>query len=225
MKDHKILISLDCLVDTRLACVIYQNPDWATALVEKGYISRLHNTFSKINSAIDDKIIEDIWDNRTADILPLARPTNMVKLLSTYILQSTINEKHPSSLNYKITINTYPYDLTKYEIKEYFECFLVLLNTKNITRVHAPPSDITPQYLKGHFDRFIYHDFNEWSVVQQSNIIENPIPLITIAVPLCCVKGKEDLTDELTAERETRKYFSNLLDLEFYRLADISINI
>ena len=217
---------MDCLVDSRLACIIYVNPDLALELVKKGYTNRLHNTLSKIHPLINDDVIDNIWKNRDISILKNAKRSMMTDLLGDYISQSNNNPQHPQSLDYRIVVNTYPYDLSREQLIEYFNCFSILLNTKNISRVHLPPKEITPSYLKEKVNRFICHDFDEWLGCHKDILINNPIPFVTIAVPFCLVKGKEDdKIDEDQIIKTSTASFSSIFDLEFFPLRDLSPSI
>ena len=76
MRPHRIIVNLDSLLDTRLACVLMLNKDHVPPLLEKGYLERLHNKLSLIHPPISDYHVDDLFANRDVPMLKMARSTN-----------------------------------------------------------------------------------------------------------------------------------------------------
>lgn len=206
--------------------VISCNIDWAPPLVKNGYLDRLHNTLSLINPDIDDLAIQERYKNRDINLLKLTKRTNLVSLIANYISHSkTGDPDHPQSLDYKIVVNTYPYVFENNELRELFLCLKEIWQIDSVTRVHLPVSEISPEYIKDRFDRFILYDFDEWLGIHRLKLNECKIPLITCVVPLCFRKGMELQTDDHDAAKWITNAFSHVLDVEFIRLADVSFTI
>ena len=210
-----------------LGCVTAINPDWVLPLIQNGYLDRLHNTLSKFNPEIDDFAVKYLWEARGIGILKLSPRTNMLDLLAAYIsISATGDPEHPQALDYRLVINTYPYDFTTEELRELFICLKQILAVKQLTRIHLPLDKLTPQYLKEHFNRFIIYDFNDWLQWHNDALITYKIPLVVCVAPLCYLPGMEDSKDDdkLVAKWASAG-FSSVVDLEFIRLADVSVHI
>jgi len=209
-----------------LGCVYTVNSDWVIPLAAGGYLSRLHNTLSKFNPDIDDVAIRQRWLTRDVEVLKNSKRTNLVNLLTDYIAQSKFGDaEHPQALDYKIVLNTYPYELSKAEVKEFFICLKSLLGVDHLTRIHSPISELTPEYISANYNRFMLYDFNEWLMLHGSNLVTQKMPLVTCVVPLCYLPGMEDQREENEAQKWISAGFASALDVEFVPLADMSIRI
>ena len=226
MASMRILVNIDCLFDTLLATVMAVNIDWVDTLVRNGYISRQHNTLSKFNEAIDDSAITARYLVRDLAILKLSKRTNLVNLLTTYIAQSTGGDQaHPQTLDYKLVINTYPYNLSNAELKELFTCLKEILGVETLNRVHIPIAELTPAYIKQHYHRFIIYDFNEWVMVHGPALALLKMPLVTCVIPLCYLPEMDAAQEAREVTKWTTAGFASVLDVEFVTLADMSVCI
>jgi len=226
MQTIKILINLDCFFDVKLATVIEVNEDWVLPLFDNGYITRQHNTLSLLNPEINDSVLEERWKTRDISLLKLTKRTALIKILSDYISQSKEGDpEHPQSVEFKLVINTYPYEFTKKEIKELFICLREILYTEAITRVHIPIGNLTPSYIKSSYDRFVIYNLDEWLLIHGNNLLENPMPLVTCMTPFCYRKGMENTGEGEEARRQIPASLAPFLDLELINLGDVSVFI
>jgi len=219
---YKVLISIDALFDTYLGTVTKLYPDEVINLIKKGYYSRHHNKLSFFNKQINDSVIEKHYQSRDKSILKLSGRTNMFSLIGEHISHSKGNPDHPSSVDYNIVINTYPYELTKVELKELFTCFKWVFGLETIKRIHLPTSQITLTYLKEHFNKFIIYDFNEWYGHHVDEITKTKTKIVSIVLPLWLMEGKENYPNVDDVIRFTSILYSPIFDLEFVMLADMS---
>lgn len=226
MKVHRILLNIDCIFDVMLGCVTYCNPDWVEPMFANGYMERLHNTLSYFNPAIDDALIKKTWEERDTHILKLSPRTNLVNLLAGYIKKSNVGDsEHPQALDYKIVINTYPYNFTQIELRVLFTCLKEILQVNTLTRVHMPLTEITPEYLKASFNRFIVYEFHEWLLSQKANFSNCKIPFVVVVAPLIYLPGNEDKRDEREVMKWVPAGLSSIFDLEFIPLNEVSISV
>ncbi len=222
MKRCKILINIDTLFDTYLGTVTKIYPDIVLSLIKKGYFLRKHNKLSLIEGSISDNLINETYKNRDMDILRLSGRTNIVNIITKYIMQSQSNKEHPASVEYSLVINTFPYNLNKEELKELFYCFKYVFNLEAITRVHIPIKDITIKLLKDNFNRFILYDFNEWYGYRLKEFETIRIPHVNIVFPLWFMEGNENCEEIEEVIKWTTSGLSSLMDIEYVTLADMS---
>lgn len=184
MRPYRIIVGLDCILDTLLGCVHFMDHTLIEPLIKAGYRQRWHNKLSEFVPLIDDKILMEIFQNRDVNILKLSRNTNMVNLLESKILESQIRgDKSPNNRNIQIILNTYPYNLTKEEVNIFVESLALSIKTFNITRIHMSFEELTPKFLLTNYSRLILHDFNEWGKHHIEAIKETPMPLFSLMVP------------------------------------------
>lgn len=224
MKKQKILVNLDSLMDTRLGCVRSINPDWVDPLLEGGYLKRLHNTLSFFNKDINDRAVEERWKTRDMEVLRNSYSTNILNLL---IHQCSINNnsdpEHPEAQYISIVVNTHPYQFTKDELVTFFIYLKSMFGIERLTQVSMPTSELTPTYLKGNINRFIFHDQEEWNDHQLLNLPHCPIPNTAFNTPLCYRKGMENTGVLPNFEKWAAMGYAAHFKLELLPLADFSI--
>ena len=226
---YKILISLDCIFDVKLATAMDLNPDSIIPLIQNNYLDRNHNYLSILNKNLDEELLQDRWNNRDINLLKLAKRTSIVNLICSHIAdRNTLTVDHPEYLDFKITINTFPYIFSKSDLKELFIVFKELFGIDNITRIHLPIDNISSEYLKGRYDRFIIYDFNEWALLHANNLKKHPIPNITCTAPVSLMKEHINKTEKDIDNviKYTKMYFATekYLDIDLLRLKDFSFD-
>lgn len=227
MSEFKILIGIDCLFDTFFANVINTNTEWAEPLIQKGYLKRISNNLHYLLPTVDKDLIKDNWNKRTADLLRsgFAVRTTFINQLIEYLKEHTTgNEERPDNVNFKVIINTYPYDFTNRELKELFITLKELLQFNQITRIHKHTKELTPQYLKESINKFIIYDFEEWLEYNGSLLKQLPIKNITCVTPLNAIHAPKSETNIKEGLAKTPIAFIQHLDLELVTLADMSFD-
>lgn len=227
MAHYRILVSLDCLLDVRLACVRQINEKWVLPLVEKGYLNRNHNTLSLIHSEINDDLVMEHWNNRDIETLKLSNRTHLIDTLAEYVNDVNVkNGNSPTQDTYKVTVNTYPYQFEKGDLTELFVGLKQLLGISTIGRVHLPNNELTITYLRERFEKFIVYDFDEWYNEDiQNELKEKPAKELTCVRPFCYIKGHEHETEEQECIKWLTAAFSQHLDIEFISLNEVSLFI
>ena len=242
MRPLRIIVGLDSLLDTRLACIHMLNHEHVEPLLKNGYRTRYHNKLSLLYDKISDSHVEELFSSRDLPMLKVSRATNLVNLLSDRILESSkLGEKSPLSREVHIVLNTYPYNLTNELVRIYVEEFARIFRTTKITRIHLPSKELTPEYLKKNFSRLIVHNLDEWTEAQSENLKITPIPLFTVIAPGIIndpiafankIKEKHlefnlvNATKYMEASLEHfKRQVSNLIELEFYQLCDFSLTL
>ena len=109
-KLDSILVSLDCLLDTRLATVSKINLDIANKLLDgDDYHTRDQDVFV----GIDKEYFKEVYKNRDIETLKKSSLTNIVPLLRHLVSklkeQSIVRPFHDGG---NIVVNMYPYKLT-----------------------------------------------------------------------------------------------------------------
>jgi hypothetical protein len=240
MRVQKLLVTLDSLMDTRIACVHLLDHTHTGKLLRNGYMKRVHNKLSLFVPEINDDAVDELFSIRDVPVLKLARPTNVVNLLAERILEAKLlQDKSPENKEVKIVLNTYPYNLSKQEVYDFVKGFSDILQTKNITRVHLPIEELTPEYLLPNYSAYITHDLNEWIAIHEVNVNKLKMPLFTIISP----GYFRDITElrNLFIEHSVQMTESNInkhlqaglnafkknvaqfVELEFYPLSDFSV--
>lgn len=162
----KLLVDLDCLLDTRLSTIFHLNKDaYKTLLKNKAYYTRLTDNFELLTDGlITQEAYLKAYQHRDKERLKHSSPTRMLKVLnqiSKDIEAQSVTEPDTSGLI--IGVNTYPYSLTEKE--QEVLAISVEVYCSPSTKVHCvsiPLLDCTPLYIRDHWDMYITYNFDHW---------------------------------------------------------------
>ena len=181
-KLDSILVSLDCLLDTRLATVSKINLDIANKLLDgDDYHTRDQDVFV----GIDKEYFKEVYKNRDIETLKKSSLTNIVPLLRHLVSklkeQSIVRPFHDGG---NIVVNMYPYKLTIDEQDEICAAIAVWMQgLAPVSLVNLSPTDLNPIYCKNNYALMIMYDYEEWLEVNAKLFLKTQIPEITMFVP------------------------------------------
>jgi len=220
----KILLSLDCIFDTMLGSVKLESNDWYDALKDNvKYSNRTSNKLSLISSDIDDDRVGDRYAKRDVNTLRISPITPMLDIIADHASVSNVdNEGHPDSTRLDISINTYPYILEKDELRELFTQLKTVFGVDKLLCLSRSNKNLTPKYIKRHFDTVVLYDMDEWVGYQIHNLKLSPMPAVTFVFPLHLVDKHSDVTDVSQVLRNVQTSFAGHLDIDLLSLRDMS---
>lgn len=165
---HSVLISIDCLLDSRLATLgIYSEEKAAELLISGKYHSRLNNKFNKLDSTISDTVLEEMYSTRGENILKQSRVTNIIKLLTELVLRYIRLESKVKELTLvDICINMYPYNCSPTIVEALVEQIAEITKASKVTSCFIHPVILTPNYL-AQYNTVVMNDFDEWITMHQ----------------------------------------------------------
>lgn len=189
---QRLLISLDCLLDTRLGTIYRYRPDLLEPLLAAKWAERLTDDFSVLLSNEDFSWFKEAYENRDVETLKCSRLTSVVYQLSE--ITNALEKRHITEAveveSVTLEVNTFPYGLNAEEsellpklISEY--CSLI---TK-VELVSYPLSMITPAFLKSAYSCFWVYDFDEWFTLHYQALMNKQIPDVAVMTPVK-YKGK-----------------------------------
>jgi len=201
-----IYVDLDSIFDLRLAMLYYLDPDLTTELTANGkYYSRITDEFDYITS----DIFKAVYENRNKSLLNLAVPTNVLNLITEYILEFNLDKV--SIDNYEETIvyvNIDKFDLNLDEIALIEEYMLKGMKGTKVKVVSMKPIEITPEWVNENISvMFMYYGI-EWLELHTAtlDLIKCPLmdkSLITPALTTTAVDG-------LNKNKDIDEFFKNV---------------
>lgn len=225
---HHILVQIDAILDTFLACVEKANPEWKTLLLSnKKYFKRITNNLTYQFPSIDNKKIKEIWKNRDKEILQMSRSN--ILLYRFYMNRGKhylANDDEPGYTEVSVTLNIYPYDLTVEEIQVFRELLAGYFYTTRVNIISRPVNKMLPSWIKLNYQQVILYDMNEWMGYHVEKIKDHPIEKVIFTFPLI-------LLDEITPMgknakeivMEVKQSFLGVLQADVVPLEDFSIFI
>lgn len=230
----RLLVDLDSLLDTRIATIAKINPEASTGLLNDVYLNRSIDDFEKItNSAVSNDEYKLAYQNRNKETLELARPTRILKLINEISIElEKMSIDTPFITGFELTVNIFPYDLTKEEQEALREVVYDFLSISSIVNViNKPINDITPSFLKNEFDGMIIYNFDEWFCIHQEGFNKIKLPRHLVFAPALYIK-EPDETEIMALSKEGLTPFGVLemavverFKLEMLRAREFSLEL
>ena len=233
-KIEGIYVPLDVLLDTRIGTVARHFGDAvAIEVLENGYHSREDDNYPAVLKALELKAQEAgtevdvdtfkrLYSARDVETLKLSTLTNSVELIAKTIiavLERAIES--PYSTKFKVTVNTYPYELSAEEMTQISAVIAGKLSDLvsagvpiEIETTAIPLSALTPSFCKDRFVALIMYEYAEWVELQHKGLIKLPIPEITLITPAIY----HEKTPTLTELRESIEQLSHPMHVMYEAL-------
>jgi hypothetical protein len=205
MTNQTILIDLDAILDTRLGTVSRISQGAAAAVMNNGYWERDEDNFSKLSGGeiLNDEYAE-LYRKRDVETLKRSALTRIVDVLGP--VTKALQEKQAARVEVKdicLKINIAPYEVTVAEGDEIATAMRAYVAVNTIIEVvNIPLEKLTPDNLDALCDIYIFYDYNEWFKVHGNRLLEKPIPMMTIMVPML-MANKDSVTDNDLLDKDT----------------------
>lgn len=233
-KVEGIYVPLDVLLDTRLGTVAkHYGDDVVVEVLEQGYHSREDDKYPAVlkvleaqaqetGTPVDLDTFKRLYSARDVETLKLSTLTNAVELIAKTIiaiLEQAIES--PYTTAFKLTVNSYPYDLTPEEMTQISAVIAVRLEDLvragvpiEIETISMPLSALTPSYCKNRFAAMLMYEYAEWVDLQHVGLRKLPIPEISLLTPAIY----HEKTPTMTELRESIEQLSHPMHVVYEAL-------
>lgn len=220
MMSIRILIDLDSIYDTLWGTTRIASESWAEQLICADYYNRTNNLLSNVISTIDDSVITDGWISRNVNTLKHSVVSNMVQHLARYIKRTTsFDYTHPKACRVEVTVNTYPYKLSKRHKRELFTGLQEILGAWDLLEIHATSSELLPLVLARDYEQFIIADFLPWATLHTEGLVQHPMPDVTCTCPIILLPEFHDVKDTEAVAVGLKSKYMEYLDLDVVPLS------
>lgn len=214
------LVSLDVLMDTRLATLRRLNEAQSQAIQADWYHKRTVDVFDRKGATINQKAYETLYATRDEETLKNAFMTQLPKYLMTLIARLTTQQGMPLlSQQFKIDINLYPYQLNESVRASIQSAIEIYTNgAAEINLVDYAPEELTVQLIKSTYAICFMYDFNEWLMHHTEEFKRATMPEVRIIAPRLYLK---DTPTELLKKVESEEYGWEQMSLMFVGLVGV----
>lgn len=230
----RTLIELDCLFDTRLACISLISAACAAEIMTKGYFERQSDEFWK-KVSIDKEEYLNLYKNRGDNprVLEASHITMFMAYAFPSMIRALINEVlfTPFSVQFEIVINEYPYSLSNKEreiLSETIKDFVAI--DFNVSFVRKSPKQLTPAYISSTFAMLTMYDYETFVKEQGDALIKNPLTDVKFYSPAIYgvrVPTLEEMQEmhnnQIDPFSEVRLIASPMMDLELLPISNFSV--
>ena len=185
-----ILIDLDCLYDTRLATLKGLDDGLVGKAIASGYRDRVTDNLVELIPELDMEAYKTLYANRDiSTIVTAARfPTAIIIDLGIVVMEHIkMATKGPIAGTPVVTINTYPYNLTKEEIATITSALHHDLNEPlcKVKAISLSPEQMAPGLLAARYPTVFMYNIAHWMTLHESTIKTlAPIDIIVFAPKL-----------------------------------------
>lgn len=220
-KTNRMLVYLDCMYDTLLGAVERVNMSHCKKLYHsEDYHCRLDDRLERIIPEIDMQSINGVFRTRDASLLKISPPSKLLGwILDSCTAQELKKVDEPDSFSMELTINTYPYMLSKVDKKEMRETLIQILGINIVKFVHIELEGLTPKFIKENYDTLVIPDLNKWS--NESNMHALPkasMPRVNLVAPLRHLTGEIHEWAQVDVTKMTHYMYSEHLDVDLLPL-------
>lgn len=181
----RVIIEIDCLLDTRLGTIAKYSPDLANTILtdtENLYHERKTDDFPGISR----ETFYSLYQDRDIETMFNSRPTNIIKFLIKNHLELATNLRSQAkneTLVYQI--NVFPYLLTPVEQEDLILAFKHWLGIKEVIVecINFSTLDLTPKYIDSFVSCFFMYDYWTWLNLHAEALQKTRIPDVTLFCP------------------------------------------
>lgn len=230
----RLLVELDCLLDTRLGTIErLHSPSAAKLYLGKEYYDREIDDWALLTEGVVSKTaFEESYRERDTKTLELSRPTRMLGFLSRLTRELDMAKiTAPDVEKVEVSVNIYPYQLTprEREVLETLVYSYCSLGTE-VKTTSLSYEEITPSLMRDSYDGVILYEFDRWFTLHAKELNTVLIPRNSLFSPALYIKPPEELFKEAPEEFEGISPFAQLemsmierLGLELLRAREFSI--
>lgn len=168
---YGIYADLDSLFDTRISTLYQYSPELVEdLLIKEKYHTRDEDVFGDLNR----EAFYNIYKERTVDTLKASTRTQIIAVIARILLEMERKRIDMPFLQIsRLTINTYPYELSdedKIEIQEAF--YLYLTDAFVVIDVsYIPPYLLTPAFIRDNYDYVFMYEWVGWVNFHKDNFL------------------------------------------------------
>lgn len=224
---HRVLISLDCLLDTRMGALSQVSPGYADALWrDERYWERLVDDFDPFCGAGATLLYEERYRRRDLSTLKASRMTHAIlelRRICSELEYAIVTD--PELEGAEIHINLDPYEMPEEDAEDIRRWVAIdTLGGIPVYTTRVSLKDLTIAAIREHWDLVILYDFNAWLDIQTPSFRDGErAPRKNMIVPGLFrnrLPKPEDLVDIHGRKRdpfeETKKVMTEFVSLNFW---------
>ena len=196
--NQNLLVSLDVLLDTRLATLAKMNMQYPQIVLENGWKNRSGDFYSKWIDGFDQDLFNThYWyRGRDGDIHTNALMTGyMSRLMADVKILRAQSENHPLAGEITLDINIWPYDFADDEKEALKSVMREYLGDIKVGIVRASPGSLAPKTIRGKWCSFSVYNFDEWFELHREALLDTPIPSVVCVAPRLLKKPLDEDMD------------------------------
>ena len=167
IEQSKMLVELDCLLDTRLAILFGLSENFAKRAIDNSYYDRLIDDFPNVPF----EEFTQLYNNRDKNVLRNAMLTKIAFLMREFVMATTHQIlTSPFHMKPVVIVNTYPYEFKDEEADALISVIVSMTSgMADVELVYKPPEQITPAYVKKELSLMVMYEYHKWLELHAEN--------------------------------------------------------
>lgn len=227
-KKQRLLISLDVLLDTRLATLNRIDPQYPLHMQARNYSQRIGDFWETYIPNFPREQYDELWANRDEETLKQAGPTAYIARMiedTAIMVEASANNPHVGGV--EVVINTYPYYLTDEKHHELIDVIHEFCSTSvDVTITRIPLEELTPKRIRDNYVQFVLYSFNDWLELHHEELLEKPMPSVVCVAPALFFNKPEDVqATDIDPLTEVSTALMEFLSVEWVTSDFVSLNL
>lgn len=191
-----LMFMMDAMVDSRMGTLICLKEDIQKVLPLHSYRQRSMDDWSALTGgAITQEAFDERYARRDLNVLKKSIITGMVPVLMNYV--DSLRERFTRGVDVSsisVDINSWPYLVPGPLADTYQNCLRGLLPVYvKVNWCRIPPEDMTPTFMKAHYNGWITYDHHKWLELHQHELLGVPVNELAVITPKLAVKELGEL--------------------------------
>ena len=157
----RVMVMLDCLLDTRLGTLAKIDQKRAAKVLESG---TYHTRESDIFPGFTKEEFDKAYAERDVETLEYSTLTECVRAINNIVKQlRTQSTTHHYQDSVEIVVNCYPYQLDKETLDDMGVAIAKWINfAHSVKLVYIPYEQLTPSYVDAQYGGMFIYDYDNW---------------------------------------------------------------
>lgn len=183
---HRLLLDIDALFDTRMGTLVKHWPDVARSIDVVSYRKRTEDKFDDLTGGVvKDDEFQTFYRQRDLSTLKRSMVTGIVPTLMTYL--NGLDERFIKQIDASeitIDLNIHPFNVPAPVAEEIAACLYVLLpEYVSVRLTNLNPLTLSPKEFINRYNGWITYDFHPWLERHKFDLLNNHIPGLAVILP------------------------------------------
>lgn len=181
----KVITWMDDLLDTRLSTMLRYDIIKTLELIPEGYDLRTADNFIWDGLGITEKVWNQLFDNRDDEILYKSRRTGVPDFIRELLAEQMREPiSTPEKLPVSLTINTYPYYLTREVMDAWRDVYREMIHPRlEVKFIRRSYSKLSPAFISQNFNYLIHYDWDKWASEIGNSPEKASLTMLTVIGP------------------------------------------
>lgn len=199
MSSVKILVDLDCILDTRLGVAETLQPGLVNILLGNDWAQRTRDNIIWELGNFTEAEYKEAYGRRDYKVLAKSLRTGVPSFIDHELTEFTFTQDvDKGEISYAVNVNIFPYLLSKAEADELIRTVLIMIpSVSKVDLYSIDPRGLTGDWLvNAGYTHYYTYDINSWLKRHSQKVIMSPVPRLSVIGPRLRENELDELSDK-----------------------------